>query len=337
MPPLNKIMYASDGSCAVEMAMKLSLHSRRIQEQHQKQLFASLENSYHGETGLSLGISDLGLYRKSYEAILIQPVFIQPVPYVSSKQDALWHNAELHWQKVEKQLEPYKEKLTAIVIEPILQGAGGMQVYSQDFLKRLRTWTKQHDIHLIADEIMTGFGRTGKMLACEHADITPDFLCLGKGLTAGFLPMSATLTSQTIFELFYDDYEKQKNFLHSHTHSGNPLCAAVALETLAIVREEQILQDVEKNSSILLAKMQWVSDQTGKIKNIRHIGMHVACDLITEKSRGGFLVFQQAMKLGALLRPLGNTIYWLPPLNTSVETIEELAVITRDAINQTNL
>lgn len=336
-PTLNKIMYASDGSCAIEIAMKLSLHSRQILGQHQRQLFASLQNSYHGETGLSLAVSDLGIYRKPYEAVLIKPLFLGPLPYVPSQQDPLWHNAELHWEKIKNQLEPYKEKLTAILIEPILQGAGGMLVYSQDFLKRLRRFTQQHNIHLIADEIMTGFGRTGKMLACEHADITPDFLCLGKGLTAGMLPMSATLTSEEIFNIFYDDYEKQKNFLHSHTHGGNPLCAAVALETLAILREEKILQAVAKNSSILFDKMESLEKETGKIKNIRHIGMHVACDLITEKSRGGFLVFQQAMKLGALLRPLGNTIYWLPPLNTTAETIEELANITKDAINQTPL
>lgn len=337
LPPLNKVLYASDGSCAVEMAMKLSIHSRQILGQHDRQLFASLTNSYHGETGLCLAVSDLGIYRKPYEAILIKPVFIEHIPYVSSMQDPLWQDAESHWKKIETQLEPYKEKLTAILVEPILQGASGMQIYSQDFLKRLRIWTKQHGIHLIADEIMTGFGRTGKMLACHHADITPDFLCLGKGLTAGWLPMSATLTSQDIYDIFYDDYEAGKSFLHSHTHSGNPLSAAVALETMKVLQQENILQMVEKNSSILAKKMKWVEEQTGKIKNVRHIGMVAACDLDTTQKRGGFLVFQQAMKLGALLRPLGNTIYWLPPLNTSEETIEELAIITKNALERTEL
>ena len=236
-PALNKVFYASDGSCAVEIAMKMSLHARHNQHDHQRQLFVALENAYHGETMGALSVSDVGLYRKPYLSSLLDVTFIHSVPYVTGESDPLWGDCELGWRHIEKQLTPISHKITAIIVEPIVQGAGGMKIYSQDFLRRLRVWTAQHDVHLIADEIMTGIGRTGKMLACEHADIEPDFICLSKGLTSGWLPFSAVLTSDEIYQLFYADSEAGKSFLHSHTYSGNVLAASIAGEVLTIMEE----------------------------------------------------------------------------------------------------
>ena len=230
MPSLNKVMYASDGSCAVEMAMKMSLHARQIEGKHQRKLFIALENGYHGETAGALSVSDLGLYRAPYQDMLFDTKLILSLPYVTGAHDPLWSDCESHWEKIENQLKPFAESATAVILEPIMQGAAGMKIYSQDFLKRLRHWTHEHGIHLIADEIMTGIGRTGKMLACEHANIEPDFICLSKGLTSGWLPLSAMLTRSAIYDLFYDDYASGKSFLHSHTHSGNVLAASVAIE-----------------------------------------------------------------------------------------------------------
>jgi adenosylmethionine-8-amino-7-oxononanoate aminotransferase len=176
-PDLNKIFYAGDGSCAVEIALKMSLHTRHLQGKTKKTTFISLENSYHGETLGALSVSDVGLYRNPYKALLFDTTFIASIPYVSGIQDPLWSDCTSYWQDIEKNLEKYCETTCAFIIEPIVQGAGGMKIYSQDFLKKLRQWTYHHDIHLIADECMTGIGRTGKMLACEHAGITPDFLC----------------------------------------------------------------------------------------------------------------------------------------------------------------
>lgn len=334
-PSLTKVMFASDGSCAIEIAIKMSLHARQIMGETQRQHFMALANGYHGETCGALAMSDGDIYRKPYTTLLPPVTLLKNLPYVSSTEDPLWHDCSAAWSGIEQQLAPHAEKLTAIILEPILQGAGGMQIYSQDFLKRLRQWTEQNNVHLIADEILTGFGRTGTPLACYHAEIEPDFLCLGKGLTGGWLPMSATLTSDAIYNLFYDDYQAGKSFLHSHTHSGNSLAAAVALACLQTLEAENIYQNIVTQQNYLKQLMLQVAEITGKLTNIRHIGMVAAADLIVEskQQRAGFAVFQEAVKRGAYLRPLGNTIYWLPPLNITQQTLAELAEITTASIN----
>ncbi len=331
-PSLNKVMYASDGSSAVEMAMKMSLHARVIEGKTQRKLFIALENSYHGETIATLSVSDLGLYSEPYRSLMFAVKKIAP-PYVNGEDDARWDNCELHWQSVLEQLQPYAHTATALIVEPILQAAAGMQIYSRDFLRRLRQWTREHDIHLIADEIMTGIGRTGKMLACEHAGIEADFVCLSKGLTSGWLPLSAMLTRNDIYDLFYDDYANGKSFMHSHTHSGNVLAASVALETLNIMTEEKLCARAGEMGGVMLEAMQAIANHTGKLKNIRMLGAMVAADLICDTNkRYGYEVYRKAVELGALLRPLGNTIYWVPPLNTEWETLCELKNITQKAI-----
>lgn len=335
---LKKVFYASEGSSAVEIAMKMSVHSRVIERDHKRNLFIAFENGYHGETIGALSVSDVGIYRAPYRELLFDTYFISPLPYVNSVQDMLWRDCEEYWEKVEKKLNRLSEKTTAIIFEPIVQGAGGMKIYSQDFLKRLRVWTKQHGIHLIADEIMTGLGRTGKMLACDHAKIEPDFLCLAKGLTSGWLPLSAVLTSQNIYDLFYDDYAMGKSFLHSHTHSGNALAASIALEVLNIMDEENICEKANRVGDTMYEYMQEVAREANCIKHVRGMGAIVAADLICEDKnrRYGFEVYQEAIKLGALLRPLGNTIYWLPPLNINEETLVQLKIITMKAIQSMN-
>jgi adenosylmethionine-8-amino-7-oxononanoate aminotransferase len=334
LPSLPKVFFAGDGSCAVEIALKMSLHSRKIQGDTQKIQFIALENSYHGETIGALSVSDGGMYRDPYQSLLFDTYFIKSLPYVSGPEDKLWKNCWDYWEKIKQQLDPLAAATTAIIVEPIVQGSGGMKIYSQHFLKLLRAWTKKHNIHLIADEIMTGLGRTGKMLACQHAEIEPDFLCLSKGLTGGWLPMSAVLTRKDISEIFYDDYASNKAFLHSHTYSGNVLAASIALEVLTILEEEATLARVNTLGEWMLDAMREIARTTNQLKNVRGIGAIVAADLIgnDSKQRLGYEVFRKAVGLGAYLRPLGNTIYWLPPLNTSHATITELKNITRDAI-----
>lgn len=331
---LHKVMYASDGSCAVEIALKMSLHARLLSDEPQRKNFMALSNGYHGETCAALSISDLGIYRVPYQTLLFKTSFIQNIPYVSNKDDPVWQDCGVYWPAIEKQLAPYAHTLTAIIVEPIVQAAGSMLLYSADFLRRLRLWTREHNIHLIADEIMTGIGRTGLPLACQHADIEPDFLCLGKGLTSGYLPLSAMLTSNTIYNLFYDDYEKNKSFLHSHTHSGNALAASMALECLQIMEEENIYSQVKNNEIYLQQLMIEIAEKTGRLKNVRGIGAVIAADLITDypQQRLGYMIYQKAVELGALLRPLGNTIYWCPPLNCDRKVLDELQQITLAAI-----
>ena len=338
-PPLDKVFYAGDGSCAVEVAMKMSLHARQIMGQSTRTVFVALENAYHGETVGALSVSDLGLYRAPYQSLCFPVKFIQGVPYVHHQQDPLWRDCAAHWRVIEVQLERIANQVTAIIIEPIVQGAAGMKIYSQDFLARLREWTSKHGIHLIADEIMTGIGRTGKMLACEHAQVEPDFICLAKGLTSGWLPFSAVLTRQAIYDVFYDDYVKGKSFLHSHTYSGNALGAAIALQVLHVMKEEELCQRAEQLGKYMYTAMCAIACRTGRIANVRQIGALVAADLIgidCSQRRLGFELFQQAVQQGAWLRPLGNTIYWLPPLNSAVSVIDDLAEITEKVITTVN-
>lgn len=332
---LKKVFYASDGSSAVEIAIKMSLHSRQLMEQRQKTKFIALANGYHGETLGALSVSDLGMYKQPYQHLLFPVQFIQPIPYVNNKEDPLWKDCSEYWQLVEPSLQLAAETTTALILEPIVQGAGGMKIYSQDFLFRIRHWTQQNNIHLIADEIMTGIGRTGKALACEHANVEADFVCLSKGLTGGYLPLSAVLTSNAIFNLFYDDYPTGKAFLHSHTFSGNALAASVALRCLEIMSEENIYQQVQQRENFLRELMNEAAEATNKLKNIRHIGNIVAADLVVKNpdDRVGFAVFKEALKLGAFLRPLGNTLYWAPPLNITNSTLLKLRDITIKAIN----
>lgn len=268
--------------------------------------------------------------------IVLGVLAIHPInfPYVSGKDDPLWHDCQEHWDNIEKQLIQEAEYLTAIIVEPIVQGAGGMKIYSADFLKRLSQWARAHNVHLIADEIMTGIGRTGKMLACEHAGIVPDFLCLSKGLTAGFLPMSTVLTTQNIYDYFYYDYKSGHSFLHSHTFSGNPLAAAVAYETLQIMQMESIPDQAAILGKNMLTHFNALADELGILENVRGIGGIVAAELPLQSHRPRLSldIATAAAKKGVLLRPIGNTLYWMPPLIAKESELLLLRDVTRTVL-----
>lgn len=334
-PTLDKVFFASDGACAVEIAVKMSLHSQQILGHSKRKGLMALEKGYHGETILAGALTDDPILHKHYGGLMPEVGFIKDIPYVSSRQDPLWKDCSALWPNILKQLEVQADTLAAIICEPIVQGAAGMQIYSQDFLVRLRQWTKAHGVYLIADEIMTGLGRTGKKLASDHAGIEADFVCLSKGLTAGFLPMSVVLTSPDIYALFYGDYAENRNFLHSHTHSGNALAAAVALECFKVLEDENSYQSVCKNEDFMASLMQEVAEKTGKLKNLRYIGGIVAADLKDDTHKGqrlGYTIYKKAVEQGILLRPLGNTIYWLPPFNIAQEDLYQLRDRTIAAI-----
>ncbi len=325
---LNKVFYAGDGASAVEIALKMSVHARILQNQKHRHRFIALKNGYHGETIGALSVSDLALYKEPYTNMLFTPTFIEPA-YVENLDDPLWKDASQHWLKTEKILEPYTDNTTAIILEPIIQGAAGMKIYSADFLARLASWAKHHGIHIIADEIMTGIGRTGKMLACEHANIEADFVCLSKGLTSGWLPFSVVLTSDTIYQLFYDVTDRSKAFLHSHTYSGNALGASLALATLTVIENENICARAHELQAILYAHMKEIADKTNVLCNVRAIGAIVAADFIFgHNEQYNQRLAQKAVEMGALIRPIGSTLYWLPPLNISLQTLTDLKNIT---------
>lgn len=328
------VFFASDGACAVEIALKMALHACQIKGQAHRSEIISLTNSYHGETFATLSVSDIGIYKKPYEGYGLTCHFIQPTPEITDTSDPLWQNADTNWPATLAKLEGIKANVCALIVEPIIQGSGGMRCYSADFLNKLANWAKKNNIYLIADEIMTGIGRTGKWLASEHAAIEPDLICLSKGLTAGCMPFSCVLIDESIYQLFYGDYAEGNSFLHSHTHSGNALAVSAALATLKVIESENMNQQAVELGHVMHQYFQQIATASGKLTNIRCIGAMVAGDLVTSDDclRPSFRFYQEALKRGALLRPLGNTLYWMPPLNTDVNTIDKLADITLNSL-----
>ena len=349
-PKLNKVFYADNGSTAVEIAMKLSLQYHAQTGQGEKNQFMALRNGYHGETILTLAAGDCELYTKPYRSILPTVGKIDIEYCNQGMMDETWMDyGEDAWEKVLEQIEPAKKTLSAIVLEPLCQGAGGMLMYSADLLKRLRRWTKDNGIHLIADEILTGIGRTGRMMACEYANVTPDFACFSKSLTSGFAPFSCTVCSEEVYNAFYDDYFSGKAFMHSNTFTGYPLGAAAALAVFDILENgdacnsnKKYIHEADLNSALLRSLMEDVAKETNALINIRNLGYICAADLVdpatkvklNPKERTGYKIYQEAVKLGALLRPLGDTLYFMPPFNTDNETLEKLAKITVSAVNK---
>jgi adenosylmethionine-8-amino-7-oxononanoate aminotransferase len=304
---LEKVFYVDNGSSAVEAALKMSYHYH-LNRGETKSIFLSLTNSYHGETIGALSVGDVSLYKETYEPLLIQNMQVE-VPKNQTKvaaQEAL--------ESLERLLAQKADEISAFILEPLIQGAGGMHMYHPHYLEGARVLTKAYNVHLIADEIMTGFGRTGKMFACEHADITPDFMTLSKGLTGGYLPLSVVMTTTEVYQAFYCDYNEHKAFLHSHSYTGNPLACAAALATLDIFEKSDILGENEKKAAYILKNTEKFL-ALENVKEVRQQGMVLAIELqgYEAKRRIGLEIYQFALTQGVLLRPLGHVIYFMPP------------------------
>ncbi|OGV40285.1 MAG: adenosylmethionine--8-amino-7-oxononanoate transaminase [Legionellales bacterium RIFCSPHIGHO2_12_FULL_42_9] len=324
------VFFASDGSCSIEIALKLALHAKQIQGESQRNEFIALSNGYHGETLACLSVSDLGLYTKPYQGYGVKCNFLKNIQYSIGMNAPLLPMQINQWEHIFPQLEALKQQCCAIILEPLVQGAGGMLCYSAEFLTKLYAWARANQIYFIVDEIMTGIGRTGKWLASDYAHIDPDLICLSKGLTAGTIPLSCVLIDHKIFELFYNSA-----FLHSHTYSGNALAVAAAVAVLKIIQEEDLMTKARHLGVSMYREMLNVAKLTGELTNVRSFGAMVAADFTELKFHNSLLKhqFQQiAITYGVLLRPLGNTIYWLPPLNSDPAVIVKLAEATLQSI-----
>ncbi|MDF1683381.1 MAG: adenosylmethionine--8-amino-7-oxononanoate transaminase [Legionellaceae bacterium] len=327
------VFFASDGSCAVEIALKLVLHAMQLKHQSDKTHFIALEHGYHGETVAALSVSDVSCYKKPFEGLGLSCHVLRDLPYVSGEDDPMWDDCSEVWPAIESQLESFKHNSCGLILEPIVQGAGGMRVYSADFLKRLYAWTRTNNIYLIADEIMTGLGRTGRWLASEHADISPDLVCLSKGLTAGTMPLSCVLIDSKIYDVFYEN--NHEPFLHSHTYSGHALGVAAALATIQVITDREINTKACELGIYMKQCFIELANASGALTNIRAIGGMVAGDLNAPPGiNWGPKLARVALEYGILLRPLGNTVYWFPPLTTDKNTIDELAEKTQLALKK---
>ncbi len=325
---LAKVFYVDNGSSAVEAALKMSYHYH-LNRGKRKPLFLSLTNSYHGETIGALSVGDVGLYKETYEPLLIANMQV-PVPKDQSIEAA---NEAL--VSLEEVLKNKADEIAAFIIEPLIQGAGGMHMYHPAYLAGARVLTHKYNVHLIADEIMTGFGRTGKMFACEHADISPDFMTLSKGLTGGYLPLSVVMTTNDVYHAFYCDYNENKAFLHSHSYTGNPLACSAALATLEIFQQNDVLGENEKKSSYIKEKLEKFS-VLSNVKGTRQQGMVTAIELegYTASERIGLKIYEYALTQGVLLRPLGHVIYFMPPYVISYDEIDTMIDVAYEGVKR---
>ncbi len=317
---MDKVMYASDGSSAMEIALKLSYETRVLLKQPERKHFISLKGNYHGETLFTLSVCGIDAYKAAYEHLLPKNYFIDDIVYVDSRTDPKWHDCQFDHAKFDaffKQLAPC---VTALVLEPIVQGAGNLKIISRDFLIQLIACAKKYALHIICDEIMVGLGRLGcHSVSKEILHIEPDIVCFSKNLTAGSIPMSAVVIHRSITEIFRF---YQQAFPHSHTHSCNALGAKVAVNYLHYLATSSLLADVNACESLILNLMQRLQEAFPFFTKPRAIGAIGAGDLLLEQD-GIKKIFAIGIKEGIYLRPIGATLYILPPLyNIRADLIE---------------
>ncbi len=338
---LARCFYASDGSSAIEIALKMSFHYWRNRGEKNRTRYINLSNSYHGETLGALAIGDVALYKETYEPLLLKPITVHsPDCYYRETGESWEEYSKRAFADMEATLARHAHEVCAVVVEPLVQCAGSMRMYHPIYLKQLRAACDRHRVHLIADEIAVGFGRTGTMFACEQAAITPDFLCLGKGLTGGYLPLSVCMSTDEIYQAFYAEYTAQRAFLHSHSYSGNALACAAALATLDIFYDDDVLARNRKLAAHMSKTTMSLQDHS-HVAEVRQTGMILAIEMVKNKKtrepfawqeRRGRQVYLHALERGALLRPLGDVIYFMPPYVITPEEIDFLADVAREGI-----
>jgi len=328
---LGHCFYASDGASAVEIALKMSFHYWRNQGAPAKRRFVSLAGGYHGETLGALSVSDVALFRDAYAPLLLEgttvpsPDWRGAAPGESPADYALRCAAAL-----EAHLEAHHRETAAFVVEPLVQCAAGMAMHHPEYVRRARALCDRYDVHLIADEIAVGFGRTGTFFACEQAGVVPDLLCLSKGLSGGYLPLSVVLSTDPIYGAFYDE-DPARGFLHSHSYTGNTLACRAALASLAIFEEDRVLERNRATARRLTARAQAIG-QHPRVRNLRNTGMIWAFDVATEDPDFPRRFFSAALERELLLRPIGNTVYFMPPYVIGDAEIETLVSGTRSLL-----
>ncbi|MES2553766.1 MAG: adenosylmethionine--8-amino-7-oxononanoate transaminase [Pseudomonadota bacterium] len=323
---LGHAFYASDGASAVEIALKMSFHYWRntdtSSEGSRKTNFISLQNSYHGETLGALAVTDVAIFRDTYAPLLQQSAQMPSPDWRLAAPGESPHDYAMRCaDALDEYLAIHHQHIAAFIIEPLVQCAAGMGMYDTIYLKRAREICSRYHVHLIADEIAVGFGRTGSMFATQQAGITPDFICLSKGITGGYLPLSVTLTTDTIYQAFYDD-STARGFLHSHSYTGNALVCSAALGTLAIFEQDDVLQANRQKTAHMNEQLKLLGDLP--VKNVRNTGMIWAFEAVSSTPNFQQRFYQAALQRGLILRPIGNTVYFMPPYVISEQEMDML-------------
>ena len=338
---LDKVFYADNGSAAIEVALKMSAHYWRNVGQPRKTRFICLTNSYHGETLGALAVGGEGMYRDAYAPLLMQPIRVEAPDCFNRAPGEAWEDyTRRRFRDMEEALARHADETAAVIVEPLVQCAAGMRMYHPIYLKLLREACNRHGVHLILDEIAVGFGRTGRMFASDWAGIAPDFMCLSKGLTGGTLPLAAVLTTERVYGAFYDDYNAQKAFLHSHSYTGNPLACAAALATFEIFDERDWHAQNRRSAALTWSLMAELASHP-RVSDVRQQGMILAVELAKNPrkreaypaaERRGLRVYQYGLDHGVLLRPLGNVVYLMPPYVLNDEETAQMCEIAIQGI-----
>jgi len=339
---LTRCFYADNGSAAVEVAVKMSFHYWQNVGKPGKRRFMTLSNSYHGETLGALAVGDVELYKQVYKPLLMDVITVPSPDCHAREPGESWEShSRRMFAHMEAALARHADEVAAVIVEPLVQCAGNMRMYHPVYLSLLREACDRHGVLLIADEIAVGFGRTGTLFACEQAAIRPDFLCLSKGLTGGYLPLSVVLTTERLYAAFYDDYLKLTAFLHSHSYTGNALACAAALATLAIFRDDDVVARNRTLARRIGAALAPLANHP-HVAEVRQTGMIAAVEFVKDRARGerydwrerrGLRAYEYSLAQGALLRPVGNVIYLMPPYVISEDEIDWLAGVARGALD----
>ncbi len=329
---LGHCFYGSDGASATEIALKMSAHYWRNNGKPQKTQFLSLQNSYHGETLGALSVTDMALFRDAYGALIRQNATVPSPDWRAAKKGEGAESCALRCATtLEAHLREHHDDIAAFIVEPLIQGAAGMAMYHPAYLRRARELCSHYDVHLIADEIAVGMGRTGTLFACEQADITPDFLLLSKGITGGYLPLSIVMTTDKVYRAFYAD-ETARGFLHSHSYTGNPLACRAALATLDIFTQDDVLSANRDKAAFFNRIAQPLQDHP-KVRDFRNTGMVWAFEVDTPHADFAQRCFSLGLQHELLLRPMGDTVYFMPPYVITEEELEMLVARTLTVID----
>jgi lysine--8-amino-7-oxononanoate aminotransferase len=336
---LNKVFYSDSGATGVEIAIKMAFqywHNRGIRG---KKSFITMNQAYHGDTIGAVSVGAIPLYHDVFSPMLF-PSHVIPYPYAYRHQGGETKALEATLTALSHLLETRAEEIAALIVEPIVQGASGIIVMPPNCLRQMAALCRKHGVLLIADEVATGFGRTGAMFACDLEGVCPDLMVIGKGLTGGYLPVAATLATDEVYNAFYADYEEQKTFFHGHSFTGNPLGCAVALASLKLFEERKMVEGVRAKASFVEHKLEPLKDRP-HIGEIRQKGLMIGIELVRDKAsrepydwaeRIGVRASLRARELGMLTRPLGNVIVFIPPLASTEAELDEMTDILADSI-----
>lgn len=344
-PGLTRVFYSDSGSTAVEIALKIAFQywQQKGPKYRTKTGFISLREAYHGDTIGSVSVGGIDLFHKIYRPLLFGTIKIESPHCYRCPLGETYPGCRLACAgHAEKVIRRHSRNTAALIIEPLVQGAAGMLVQPPGYLRKIRQLCARYDILMIADEVATGFGRTGKMFACEHEGVAPDLLCMAKGLTGGYLPLAATLTTEAIYRGFLGEYSEFKTFFHGHTYTGNPLACAAALANLELFRKEKLLQQL-RTKIALLAEMLEGFKTLDHVGEVRQRGFMVGIELVKEKAtkkpypieaKMGMRVTRECRKRGLIIRPLGNVIVLMPPLSISPNELARMLRIARASIKE---